>query len=337
MAAPPRTGAPWFVDGHLDLALLAQEGRDLLRAAEEPARQGVTLPALAAGDVRVVLGTLFTQLGAPGERWGYRDHDDLDGARRAALDQLSIYERLERDGHIRLVRWAADLPASPQPGQPLAVILLMEGGDPIAGPADVAWWFERGVRAVGLSWSQGSRWSGGNARPGGLAPGGREVVAALDEAGILHDASHLSDQALEELLEVSERPVVASHSNARALMDPSERHLRDDHARRLVSRGGVVGLNLYGRFLASGRPATLDDAVRHLEHWCQVVGESNVVLGSDLDGGFTPAECPPGASRPEELPAFARMLGERGWGRARVESFAHGAWMRVLARCLPRR
>jgi membrane dipeptidase len=326
---------PWWVDAHLDLAYLDLMGPTVEADHPTPAARGVSLPALVRGGVRIALGTIFTEFGSGGAAWGYVDHDDLEGAHAAGVRQLERYEAFERAGRIRIVRTRADLETCMQPGGAPGIVILMECADPIRTPEEAAWWHARGLRAVGLSWAHGSRWAGGNARAGGLTTGGRALVQALDALGVLHDASHLSDAAFDDLCAATDRRIVATHSNMRALMDPRERHLTDAQVSEIARRDGVVGLNLYGKFLARDRAATLDDAIAHVEHAAAIAGRTGVGLGSDFDGGFTPADCPAGCGRPDELGALDRALAARGWGGADRTAFMHGNWMRVLREALP--
>src|SRR5262249_11849773 len=143
----------------------------------------------------------------------------------------------------------------------LKVVLLMEGADPIRSPDEVPLWFERGVRMVGLTWAMGTRYAGGNHVHGPLTPLGFDMIPALDEVGIIHDASHLADEAFDGLLARARGPIVASHSNCRALLENKQRHLRDDQIKAIGERGCIVGLNLYTSFLAVGRQATIDDCI----------------------------------------------------------------------------
>jgi len=328
-----------IVDAHLDLAYLASRGVDLCRPSPDPGTIGVTLPALRQGGVRLVFATIFTESVDPGidralDAWEYAGASDLRGAATAGERQLGLYALLERTGTVRIVRSRRDLEPLEDDG-PLRVVILMEGADPISAPEDAARWFDAGVRVVGLSWARGSRYAGGNAMPGGLTADGRRLLAALESLGAVLDCSHLSDQAFDEALDSFGGPIVATHSNARALLEPSERHLRDDQARRIAERDGIVGLNLYGKFLASGRAATADDALAHLEHWRALIGASHVGLGSDFDGGFGPRDCPEGLRRPEDLPHLLERLGSAGWSAGEVRDFACESWLRLLRRALP--
>jgi membrane dipeptidase len=213
----------------------------------------------------------------------------------------------------------------------------MEGADPIRTPDEVAWWHARGVRVVGLTWARGSRYAGGNAAPHGpLTAMGRDCVQALDACGILHDASHLSDEAFDGLCAATDARIVASHSNSRCHAPDIQRHLTDAQIAEIARRDGMVGLNLFGKFLADGRPATLEDAVRHVEHAASIAGRGRTGLGSDFDGGFAPPECAAGCGRPEELPALADALAGAGWESAELDGFRHANWMRTLRASLSR-
>jgi membrane dipeptidase len=323
-----------WLDGHLDLAYISQVSGDLANTTGSSGPRSVSLGRLARGRVGIVAATVFIDPTpeARGTPYGYAGSDDWEGANRAAREQVAFYEKLEAAGIARIVRTVDDLNETSR----LRLVILMEGADPIRDASDVERWHALGVRMVGLSWALGSRFTGGNARPGPLTSAGREVIAALDAHGIIHDASHLSDEALEGLFAATDRVVVASHSNARALMGPKERHIRDDSAREIARRGGVVGLNLFGKFLAEGRDATLDDALNHVEHIAHAAGTRQVsALGSDLDGGFGPDAVPVGVRHPDEYETLARGLAQRGWSDSEVAGFASNNWLRVLTRYLP--
>lgn len=319
---------PW-IDGHLDLATLAVEGRALHEACTDPQAGCISLPDLAESPIRTIFGTVFTAPAAGPSTNDPCEYMSVDDAFQVGKRQLAIYQRLEAAGVIALQREGLSLGEDA-----LGVLLLMEGGDPIRSPEDVAWWSERGLRMVGLTWSRGTRYAGGNACTNGLTPEGRDLVAALDNVGIVHDLSHCSDQAIEDLFDCASGPIVATHSNSRAVLgSDNQRHLRDDHARELFSRGGVVGLNLYGAFLANGRRATIDDCVEHVLYFCDLAGDrSHVALGSDYDGGFTPRDLPRGLEHPRELPALLTALSTAGFSDSDLRGFACENWLAFFSR-----
>ncbi|MFI4917317.1 MAG: dipeptidase [Phycisphaerales bacterium JB060] len=326
-------------DGHLDLAYLAEIGRDMHAGLDQcrgtllPA--AVTLQSLKDGNVRGCLGTIFTEMAeqdAPqGLQLGGFQHTyppgDADAAHRAGLRQLKLYHAWRDAGVIDLIPKTGDAP--------LQLGILMEGADPIEDADQVAWWGEQGVIAIALAWAMGSRYAGGNSQNSGLTAEGRDVVRAIDAAGIIHDLSHLSDKAMDELLDMSGGRVVASHSNARALLGgTNQRHLRDETIAEIARRGGVIGINLYAPFLDPAfdkkkRPP-LCTALEHVLHVAEIAGRDKVCLGTDMDGGFAATDLPEGVDTPNDLYKLLDLLRSEGWSEAEVAGFAGGNWARVL-------
>ena len=123
---------------------------------------------------------------------------------------------------------------------------------------------------------------------GGLTEKGREMVTEMESLGIIPDVSHLSDAGFYDVLQVTKKPFVSSHSNARAVC-PSVRNMTDDMIRRLSERGGVMGLNFCADFLeekplGEKNPGTIEAVVRHARHMADVGGIEVLGLGSDFDG-----------------------------------------------------
>ena len=109
------------------------------------------------------------------------------------------------------------------------------------------------------------------------------MVERMNELGMIVDVSHLSDGGFWDVLKYSRKPVVASHSNARALC-PHPRNLSDEMIRVLAEKGGISGLNFYPYFLKENGKAGMDDLIRHIEHMYYVGGEEFVAIGTDFDG-----------------------------------------------------
>lgn len=361
---PPHT--PWF-DAHLDLGCLAELGRDMhaplaeCRGRQLPA--AVTLPALRDGHVTAMLATIFTQPipdptapGAETANFAY-PAGNADKAYVAGMRQLKLYQAWRDAGLLApLPRRGAPStpialstspptadPRSPIPSPPpIRTGILVEHADPISTPDELPLWVDGGVVAIGLAWSHASRYAAGNATPPdqdrGLTDLGKELVRRMDDLHVVHDASHLSDRALADLFAATDRPVIASHSNARALLGDNpagtpQRHLADDHIREIARRGGVIGLNLYSPFLAArckdtGR-ATLADALAHIEHICEVANSRRCIgLGSDMDGGFTADRNVQSVDCPAHLPRLAETLAHAGWPDDDIHAFAYRNWAR---------
>lgn len=124
----------------------------------------------------------------------------------------------------------------------------------------------------------------GNGKWGGLSPFGKEVVMEMNRLGIMIDVSHAAESTFYDVLKYSSKPVIASHSAARARCD-HPRNLDDDQIKALASKGGVVQLCLYRHFInQDAEKATLSDAIRHLKHMIDLAGIDHVGIGSDFDG-----------------------------------------------------
>ena len=316
-------GHGWF-DGHLDLAWIGLAQRDLDHPA--PTGAAVSWPDLAAADVTMAFGTIFTEMDGPGDDPASYPAGDVRAAGLAGRAQLQWYLEQERTQRIGLIRRFEDLERARRP----SIILLMECADPIADASEAAWWVEQGIRMVGLSWGRGSRFAGGNAAPGGLTADGRSLVAALEDLGVAHDCSHLSRESFDELLEATTGPICASHSNAAALVGSNPRHLEDPQFEAIASREGLIGLNLYRRFLRPEGDATVEDCLDHIEHAAGIVGRHRVALGSDADGGFPCTDLPLEFQRLSGLPTLSEGLSRRGWSKGEIRGFQRENWKQWL-------
>jgi membrane dipeptidase len=330
----------FIVDAHLDLAYNAARGRDPRRpAAEQPFVENeiatVGLPDLRAGGVGLVCATIFCSPASYRPN-GYRDAEE---ARQQAMVQLATYEKWIDEGLMRFLFRGADVPsanAAQRRGQDArtTAILLLEGADAIRSPDDVPEWHAAGLRVVGLAWRR-TRAAGGTGEPGGISDEGRALVRAFDAAGIVHDASHLAEQAFWELLELTPRPVIATHSNCRAIV-PTDRQLSDEMIKAIASRGGIIGINFYDKFLlppgeAGKRRATLADVVRHVRHVVDLTGSADHVgIGTDMDGGLGRDQIPVEIKTSADLPKVAEALSSNGFKDEDVEKIMGGNWIRFF-------
>lgn len=333
----------FITDAHLDLAYNVARGRDVTLAAEQqPANQdgipSVGLPDLKRGGVELLCGTIFSEPITYNQQNGYRTADE---ARRQAMDQYNWYQQQFDAGRLMPARKRGDL-ARLRMGQligPPATILLMEGADGIRGPQDVPEWFDRGLRIVGLAW-KATRHAGGTGHPGPLTPEGIELARALDDAGIIHDTSHLAEESFWQLLDLTTGPVIASHSNCRAIV-PTDRQLSDDMARAIYLRNGIIGINFYDQFLlppeqAGKRRATLRDVVSHINHLCNLFGDArHVGLGTDMDGGLGREQIPVEIRTSADLPRVADALSDAGYADADVHRIMGDNWLTYFGKNLP--
>jgi membrane dipeptidase len=225
-----------------------------------------------------------------------------------------------------------------RPGEVTAIV-HMEGAEAIAPDlSNLDEWYARGLRSIGPVWSRPNDFAHGvpfefPASPDtgpGLTDAGRALVAACNRLGILVDLSHLNERGFWDVAEISDAPLVATHSNAHALC-PSTRNLTDAQLVAVRDSEGVVGVNFGVSFLrADGarlpEETGLDDIVRHVRYLVDRMGIDHVALGSDFDGATMPAALVGIAG----LPLLVEALRAGGLDDAAVAKITHENWLRVL-------
>ena len=159
----------------------------------------------------------------------------------------------------------------------------------------------------------------------GVSAFGREVIKEMNRLGIMVDLSHAGEKSFYDALELSKTPIVCSHSSCRALCD-HPRNLTDDQMRALAQKGGVMQVTLYHGFLVKDGEATLDDAMRHLDHAIEVMGIDHVGLGTDFDGdgGIR------GLASSAELLNYTRELLKKKYSEADIQKLWGGNFLRVM-------
>lgn len=329
------TELPFIFDAHLDLAMNVCRGRDVLMpAGDQPIVENeiatVGLPDLRAGGVRGLNAVIFCE---PSFNAG-PGYTSADEAYAMARVQLAIYEQWHAAGEIAVRGRGGDANA-------IQAIILMEGADAIRNVDDLDFFAGSGVKIIGLAWTA-TRYAGGTGQPGPLTPEGRAMVGVMDKRKLVHDASHLAEKSFWDLIDLAERPVIATHSNCRAIVgdDPRERHLSDDMIRRLLQRGGMIGINFFDKFLLPAadfghRRATLDDVVAHVKHVCDLAGNaSQVGLGTDMDGGLGRQNIPVDIETSGDLPKLHHALLAAGFSDADTRGILGENWQRFFDRHL---
>jgi membrane dipeptidase len=273
------------------------------------------------------------------------DYAGPPDGREALAETLAMVDRLgaiERDssGAVRIVRDAAALDSclDGEGDRSLAAVLHFEGAEAIdPGLERLAGFRDAGLRSLGLTWSRPNAFAHGTpfGFPGspdqdpGLSDAGRALVRACNELGIVVDVAHLNERGFWGVAELSDAPLVASHSNAHALC-PSPRNLTDDQLRAVGESGGVVGINFCVAFVredgADDPDTPLSAIAAHAAHVAEVAGVDAVALGSDFDGATLPHELDKAA----KLPALLEALRAFGFADDELERIALGNWRRVL-------
>lgn len=193
---------------------------------------------------------------------------------------------LSRHSDIKLCTSERDLAECEKNGHG-AVFLAVEGGKLIADDLTrLDKLYECGVRFLTLVWNDPCRLGGTNLTDEGLTDFGVDAVKRCFMLGIVPDVSHASDRMTDEVIALSEeahRVCIATHSNSRTVCE-HRRNLTDERFCRIARLGGIVGISLAPMHLTGGEICTVDDTVRHIEHYMSLGGEDTVCLGCDLDG-----------------------------------------------------
>jgi membrane dipeptidase len=288
-----------------------------------------------------------------------------------ALRQIGALERLAAANptRLRIARRAADVRANAAAGV-MSALLGVEGGHAL-WPGDEKGQLEhlrqlagRGARYLTLTWSVSNDIGGSSSDAGevrGLTPFGHEVIKEMNRLGVIVDVSHVSDPTFWDAVRASRKPVLASHSSARALTN-IPRNMTDPMLKAVAATGGAVCVNFGSAFLddafherelagvwaklhGDGKPpieiwrglradgaklspaVPLSRLVDHIQHIAKVAGVDGVCLGSDFDG--VPVT-PVGMEDASKLPALTTALRGRGFSPAEVEKILGGNVLRVL-------
>ena len=160
----------------------------------------------------------------------------------------------------------------------------------------------------------------------GVSQFGEQVIRQMNANGIMVDLSHAAEKSFYDALEISQTPIVCSHSNCRALCD-HPRNLTDDQLRALAKRGGVAHTTIYHGFLRQQGEASILDAIEHLEHAIQIMGIDHVGLGTDFDGDGGVR----GLADSSELINFTLHLLRRKYSERDIRKIWGANWLRVMS------
>lgn len=271
----------------------------------------VSLEGAACFDSYVQVMAFFTR----------HDLDDEAGWERF----LALRSHLLRDPAVTggKARCATEYPA---PGERGAVLLFgIEDARIFAGkPERVEEAYRLGVRILTPLWAGETCIGGSHDTAARLTDFGRQTIRSAVKLGMIPDISHASEQSAGEMFEIAaeqSRPVIASHSNAKAVCDVS-RNLSDAQIRSILACGGIIGLNLYVRFLSSGRKSNIraEALIPHIELFLEQGAEASLCLGGDWDG----ADLPTDLRRIGDLPALAELLLRRNYSEELIGNLFFG-------------
>lgn len=328
-----------LVDFHFDLLMDLYEKRD---------RDGVLvehfLPEFEAGGIGVIGTAIYVE-----------DRYMPELALRVALDQISrLYAEVEKTDRFAICKSFDDI-ARARAINRIALFITMEGVEPLGEDLNLLRvFYELGLRAVGLTHARrnaagsgGIFKSSGSPRDG-LTGFGRDLVRECERLGIMIDLAHINPKGFEDIVDLTRKPLIVSHTNARKFYD-IERNISDEQIKMVGQRGGVIGVNA---ILVSGNKekSTIDHYIDHIEHVASLVGIDGVAIGFDFCE-FLFSQLPPAVvqqlaaklTTPHFIPDLTnhsqarnltRKLIERGFGDEQIEKILFRNWMRILKELL---
>lgn len=349
------SGFPVIFDGHNDTVLsLMSTGRsffersdqghvDLVRAVEGGLGGGffaVFIPDpqmdVASSDPNGAANAALSQYSDAAKRPPMMS---LDYAQGQAFSMLATLFRVEREsaGKVKIVRTAGELQECIDNGT-FAMLLHFEGAEALDADLDaLEVFYQAGLRSLGPTWSRKNIFAEGvpfsfPSSPDvgeGLTDLGKNLIRKCNSLGIMVDLSHITEKGFWDVQKISDKPLVATHSNAHVVC-ASPRNLTDKQMAAVKESGGVAGLNYNVGFLRpdGSRDSTMPLSIMadHIEYMVDKMGIDCVALGSDFDGALMPDDLKDAAG----LPRLMQALADRGYDNDALTKIAHGNWVRVL-------
>ena len=327
------------IDMHFDMLMDLYEKRD---------RSGVLAsdywPEVSSGGMSVLGVTIYIE-----------DRYLPEMGLRVALGQIArLYEEVAADPRFAICKSYAEIEAARLANQ-IALLITMEGIEPLGNDLDMLRvFYELGLRSLGLTHvrrnmaGEGGVFAPRGSSPQGLTAFGKALVQECERLGIMLDLAHLNPAGVDDVLALTKKPVIISHSNPRRYYD-MERNSSDENIRAVGKRGGVMGVNAV-LVSAVQAEATLDRYVDHIEYVMELAGVDGVGIGFDFFDFIhrnlsekQKAEVAAKLTTPNVLTDLSthahaanltRRLVERGYRDADIEKILSGNWLRVFKELL---
>src|SRR5438876_4701502 len=334
-----RLQAGGIVDLHFDLPMDLYEKRERKNVLETE-----FLPELETGNIDVLGVALYIE-----------DRYLPERGLRVALDQIArLYAETQACKRFAICKNYREIQRTREEGK-IALLLTMEGAEPLGTDLDLLrLFYELGVRSIGLTHARsnaaghGGSFATGGSSPDGLTSFGRDVVRECERLGVIVDLAHINPAGFEEILSITTKPPIVSHTNVRRYYD-IERNINDEQIRMIGERRGVIGVN---SILVSPREeeSTLDHYIDHIDHISKLIGIDGVGIGFDffefiyrqwpesrqkeLAAKFTTPHFVPDLTNHSHARNLTRRLIERGFSDADIEKILRGNWLRIFKELL---
>jgi len=324
-----------IIDMHFDLPMDLYEKRDRKNVLETD-----FLAELEAGNIRALGVAIYIE-----------DRYLPEAGLRVALYQIArLYAETEQSRRFAICRSYHEIQEAHETGR-IALLITMEGVEPLGTDLNqLRVFYELGVRSIGLTHARsnaaghGGAFAASGSSPEGLTSFGREVVRECERLGVIIDLAHINPAGFDEVLSITTKPPIVSHTNVRRYYD-IERNISDEQIKMIGERGGVIGANSI-LVSPSEEESTMDRYVDHVEHIANLIGIDGVGIGFDF---FEFIYCQWPESRQKELVAkftaphfipdlrnhsharnLTRRLIERGFSDEQIEKILRGNWMRIF-------
>lgn len=309
----------FVIDGHCDTI----SKLDDINAMECQNIAHISLPGLREGGVGIQFFAVWMDPSYAGKYF------------HMGLQLIDRYKRMlnKYATHFHPVLRLSDAQDALEAGR-IGTLLTVEGGDVLEGNlSNLEMLYNAGVRLLTLTWNRSNQIASAamddNIRYG-LTQFGAEVVKAMNDLGMMVDVSHASDKAFWDVMEVSRQPVIASHSNARAIC-AHPRNLSDEQVKAIALKGGVIGINFYPSFLNKTGEAGIIDIIKHIEYIAGLAGIDCIAFGSDFDGIEI---LPRGIEGPQNFPDIIEELLRLNYSKEDVMKICHNNFLRVMGKIL---
>ena len=334
-----RLHANGIVDLHFDLLMDLYNKRDRTDVL-------VTdfLPEFKAGDVGVLAAAIYIE-----------DQYLPDSALTVGLDQIArLYLERDRSDCFAICKSYVDIKAAREQGK-IALLIAMEGIEPIGADLNLLRiFYELGVRVIGLTHARSNTAGSGGvftatgSPPEGLTAFGRNIVRECERLGVIVDLAHINAAGFNDILDITTKPPIVSHTNARKYYD-IERNIGDEQIKMVGARGGVIGIN---SVLVSPRKeeSTLDRYIDHIEHIIDLIGIDGVGIGFDFfefiyrqwseaertgfHQKFPSVHVIADLANHAHARNFTRKLIGRGFNDEQIEKILFRNWMRIFEQIL---
>jgi len=328
------------VDQHADIQMdiVTRRGR-----LESKVIERIHLPKLRKGGIDLVLMSTVAH-------FGYRAYPFFMDPTLAAMQLIDCgyMDVADSPDQLAIVRRPEEIMEAKQAGK-IGFMLGMEGAEAVGTELSVLRNLYRlGVRVLTLTWHQRNMVADGSGEPSdsGLSKFGRELVKEMNRIGMVIDVSHMGQTGFWDTIEMSRRPIVASHSNARLLCD-HPRNLYDDQLKALAKKGGLVGICFCAPYIHKEN-ATIHEVLDHIDHMANLIGVAHIALGPDwvdyaektvidcmepgsyLAKGTSITTFAKGLENAAELPNLTIGLMDRGYSEAEIRGFLGMNFVRFL-------